>query len=112
MAPDFSEMMKNLPNLMGQVKEMQGRLQKLRIEGSAGGGMVTVTMNGAGEVVDVQIEPDVIDPEDPEMLSDLVVAACADAKKNVAAKAREEMSGLTGGLDLSSLGINLPGLGS
>ncbi len=61
-------------------------------------------------MLDIEIETEIIDPEDPEMLRDLIIAATADAKKNVAAQANQKLSELTGGIDLSALGINLPGL--
>jgi len=108
---DLGEMMKNLPGMMGKVKEMQGRMAEVRAEGGAGGGMVTATVNGAGELVGIRISPEAVDPEEIELLEDLVVAACADAKRNAAAAMQEKLSELTGGLDLSSLGINLPGMG-
>jgi DNA-binding YbaB/EbfC family protein len=111
MTMDMMSLMKNLPAMLGQMKEMQNKLGAIRIQGSAGGGMVTVTLNGQGEMVDIKLEKEVIDPEDPEMLTDLIIAATADAKKAVAAKVQEEMQAATGGLDLSSLGIDLSQLG-
>lgn len=108
---DMFSMMRDLPKMMGKMKDMQAKLEGVRVKGNAGGGMVKVIMNGQYEMLDIAIDQDVVDPEDIEMLQDLVVAACADAKKNVAAKVQEELSEVTGGMDLSSLGINLPGMG-
>jgi hypothetical protein len=105
---NFGEMMKNLPGMMDRMQKMQDQLTAVRAEGSAGGGMVRVTMNGAQEVLDVQLESDVVDPEDVEMLQDLIVAACTDAKRAVAEKVKAELSDAAG-LDLGGLGI--PGLG-
>jgi hypothetical protein len=108
---DMSDMMKGLPDMLGNLKEMQAKMDEMKVTGSAGGGMVEATLNGTGELLAVKIEKDVVDPEDVEMLQDLIVAAVADAKKNVAKNMKDQMSSLTGGLDLSSLGINLPGMG-
>lgn len=108
---DFMKMMKDLPSMMGKVNEMQEKIKTIKVKGSAGGGMVEVELNGTGDMINIAIEKEVVDPEDIEMLQDLIVAATADARKNMAAKVQEEMGSLTGGLDLSSLGINLPGMG-
>ena len=97
------DMMKNLPALMGQAKDMQERLREVRVTGESGGGMVTVEMNGLGEMTGLTLEPEVVDPEDREMLQVLIVAAAAAARKNVGAAAQEELGKLTGGLDLSGL---------
>jgi nucleoid-associated protein EbfC len=106
------DMMKDLPGMMDRVRKMQDQMKNLRVTGTAGGGMVTVEMNGGGEVTDVRIEPEVVDPEDVEMLQDLIVAAAADAHKNIARTTQEEIGKMTGGIDLSALGIDLPGMGS
>ncbi|MHC4871902.1 MAG: YbaB/EbfC family nucleoid-associated protein [Planctomycetota bacterium] len=108
---DFMNMMKDLPAMMGRMKDMQEDIKNIQVKGSSGGEMVVVELNGAGEMLNITLEKDIVDPEDIEMLSDLIVAAVADARKNMAAKVQEEMSKYTGGIDLSSLGINLPGMG-
>ncbi len=82
---------------------MQEELQSREVEASAGGGMVTATVNGAQQLVALKMEPSVIDPEDVEMLQDLVMAAVNEAVKKSQAMAQEEMSKITGGM-------NIPGL--
>jgi hypothetical protein len=96
--------------LMAQAQKMQAQLaaaqQELAartFEGSAGGGMVTAVVTGAQELVSVTIAPEVVDPEDVEMLEDLVVAAVRQAFENAAGAASEQLGGLTGGLDLGGL---------
>src|SRR6266478_8495855 len=98
----------NIQQMMKQAQEMQERLQKqmaeLRVEGNAGGGMVTVVVNGAKQVQSVKIDPEVVSKDDVEMLQDLIVAALNDAHR----KADEEMSQKMGGLLPPALKI--PGL--
>lgn len=108
---DFANMMKDLPGMMSKMKNMQEDIKNVRVKGNAGGGMVTVELDGSGEMLNISLEKEIVDPEDIEMLQDLIVAAAADARKNMTAKVQEEMSKYTGGIDLSSLGINLPGMG-
>ena len=100
------DMMKNAKQMMEKAKEAQGELAKKTAEGSSGAGMVTATVNGLGELVALKFDPAAITPDDPEMLADLVVAAVADGRKKANAFRGEAMKGLTGGLDLSSLGID------
>ncbi|HEX6980823.1 MAG TPA: YbaB/EbfC family nucleoid-associated protein [Alphaproteobacteria bacterium] len=106
--------MKNLGNLMKQAQqmqakmaEMQERLAQLEITGAAGGGMVQATVTGKGEIKRVKIDKSIVDPNDVEMLEDLVVAAINDARGKVEAVAAEEMQKLTGGLNLPG-GFKLP----
>jgi DNA-binding YbaB/EbfC family protein len=88
----------NIQQMMKQAQEMQNRLQKqmaeLRVEGNAGGGMVTVVINGAKQVQSVKIDPEVVSKEDVEMLQDLIVAAMNDAQR----KADDEMAQKMGGM--------------
>lgn len=107
---DMMELMRNLPQMMGRFKEMQAQLAALRATGSSGGGMVTVTYNGQGELLDIQIEKSVIDPEDNEMLQDLIIAASADALRNLNTERQKQLAAVTGGLDLSAMGIDLTSL--
>lgn len=92
----------NMQNMMKQAQQMQERLQAeialISVEGSAGGGMVTVKMDGQKRVVGVKIDPEVAG--DVEMLQDLVVAACSDALQKVEAQSQQKMSGMLGGLGL------------
>ena len=98
----------NIQQMMKQAQQMQERLQKqmaeLRVEGNAGGGMVTVVINGAKQVQSLKIDPEVVSKEDVEMLQDLIVAAINDAHR----KADEEMSNTMGGM--LPPGMKIPGL--
>ena len=104
---NIGQMMKQAQKMQQQMAEMQERLSALRIEGASGGGMVTATLNGKGELQGVKIDPSAIDPQDVEMLEDLIVAAVNDAKAKVEAQVAEEMRAVTGGLNLPP-GLNLP----
>jgi DNA-binding YbaB/EbfC family protein len=106
--------MKNLAGLMKQASqmqekmaEMQSRMEALEVEGAAGAGMVTLTMNGKGDVKAVKVDPKLLDPSDAETLQDLFVAAHADARRKVDALNAEEMAKVTGGLQLPG-GMKLP----
>jgi DNA-binding YbaB/EbfC family protein len=99
--------MKNLGKLMKQAQEMQGKMQEAQarlaeaeLTGASGGGAVKVVMSGVGDVKSVKIDPSMADPAEVEILEDLIVAAFNDAKTKVAAHSQEEMSKITGGLDL------------
>ena len=98
----------NIQQMMKQAQQMQERLQKqmaeLRVEGNAGGGMVTVVLNGAKQVQALKIDPEVVSKDDVEMLQDLIVAAINDAHR----KADEEMSNTMGGM--LPPGMKIPGL--
>jgi hypothetical protein len=97
----------NIQNMMKQAQQMQERLQKqmaaLRVEGNAGGGMVTVVVNGAKQVQSLKIDPEAVSKDDVEMLQDLILAAVNDAQR----KADEEMSKTMGGM---MGGLKIPGL--
>jgi DNA-binding YbaB/EbfC family protein len=88
----------NLQKMMKQAQQMQKKMaelsENLEVEGSAGGGMVTLTMNGSKQIIDIKIDEEVVDPEDVEMLQDLIVAAVNDAARKV----DEEMEGQMGGM--------------
>lgn len=106
--------MKNLGNMMKQAQEMQNRmaemqakLETVEVSGASGGGMVTVTLNGKTEMKRIKIDPKLADPNDVEMLEDLVLAAFNDAKGKVEAHMAEEMAKVTGGLKLPA-GLKLP----
>ena len=90
--------MSNIQQMMKQVQQMQERLQKqmaeLKVEGNAGGGMVTVVVNGAKQIQSLKIDPEVVSKDDVEMLQDLIVAAVNDAHR----KADEEMAQKMGGM--------------
>jgi DNA-binding YbaB/EbfC family protein len=102
---------KMLGDLMRQARKLQEEMQKTQeeakkktAEASAGGGMVTVVASGAGEIVSIKIEKDVVNPDDVEMLQDLVLAAANEALRRAQEMVSEEMSKLTGGLQLPGLG--------
>ncbi len=99
-------MMKQVQQMQAKMAEMQEELAQTEVEGSAGGGMVTVVVNGKFEVVSVSIDPEVVDKDDVEMLQDLVVAAVNQAFQKVQELQAEKMSGLTGGMNIP--GLNLP----
>jgi DNA-binding YbaB/EbfC family protein len=92
----------NLQKLMKQAQEMQNRLQgeleTLEVEAAVGGGMVAVTMNGHKQLLKVKIERDVLDPDDPEMLQDLVVAAVNEATRKVDEAVQSKIGGMAGGM--------------
>jgi nucleoid-associated protein EbfC len=107
MAKGFGDMMKQAQKLQKQMMEMQEELAKRTVEGSAGGGMVKVIANGRQDILEVKIDPEVVDPEDIEMLEDLIVAAIANARDNAKAMMESEMGKLIpGGLG----GLGLPGM--
>jgi DNA-binding YbaB/EbfC family protein len=99
--------MKDLMGMMKQVKEMQERMQRLQEElgaievtGTAGGGLVSVTLTGKGDMKGVKIDPSLLKPEEAEIVEDLIVAATTDAKAKVEQRLQEKMAEVTGGLPL------------
>ena len=104
---DLGKLMKQAQELQSKVTEMQDKIAALEVEGVSGGGMLSLTMTGKGELKAVKIDPNLIDPSDPEMLEDLIVAAHNDAKKKAEAKSQEMMGDITGGLPLPP-GFKLP----
>jgi hypothetical protein len=97
----------NPKKMMQQVQQMQAQMQAqmaaLQVEGSAGGGMVKATMNGSKELVGVVIEKDVVDPNDVEMLQDLVVAAVNEASRKVDEEMSKSLGAMTGGMKIPGL---------
>jgi DNA-binding YbaB/EbfC family protein len=104
---NLGQMMKQAQQMQAKMAEMQEQLAATEMTGAAGGGMVQVTMNGKGELRAVKIDPALVDPQDVEVLEDLIVAAAQDAKSKVEAHVAEEMQKLTGGLNLPP-GMKLP----
>jgi DNA-binding YbaB/EbfC family protein len=102
----LGNMMKQVQQMQAKMAEMQAELENAEIEATAGGGMVKVVVNGKGDLKDITIDPEVVDPEDVEMLQDLIIAAINQAKEKAAEIQQEQMSGLTGGLNIP--GLNLP----
>ncbi|HJM42531.1 MAG: YbaB/EbfC family nucleoid-associated protein [Nitrospinota bacterium] len=103
MARQFGNMMKQAQKLQADMERLQEELGSQSVEGTAGGGMVKAVVTGKQEVVSVEIEKEVVDPEDVEMLQDLVTAAVNEALRKSRDLATEQMTKLTGG-------INIPGL--
>ena len=104
---NLSQMMKQAQQMQAKMQEMQEKLVEIELTGSAGGGMVTVTLNGKGEARRVKIDPSLFNADDAEVVEDLIVAAFADAKSKLETMVAEEMAKLTGGLQLPP-GFNLP----
>jgi hypothetical protein len=100
----MNQMMKQVQKMQADMAAAQEALADTTVEGSAGGGMVKVVVSGTGDVQSVHISPDVVDPDDIEMLEDLVVAAVSDGLRRANELATEQMGGVTGGLDLGGLG--------
>jgi DNA-binding YbaB/EbfC family protein len=97
---DIMKMLQQAQQMQGRLQQMQQELENKTVTASSGGGMVTVTADGKGQVRSVRIDPTVVSPTDVEMLEDLVLAAIAEAQKRAAELAQEEMQKLTGGLSL------------
>ncbi len=97
----------NIQSMMQQAREMQERLQRqmadLRVEATAGGGMVTVVMTGTKQLQSIRLDPEVVSKEDVEMLQDLIVAAINDGSRKVDEQLSQQMSGLMGGLKIPGL---------
>lgn len=97
---DFMGMMKQAAQLQSRMQELQAELDQMTIEGTAGGGMVTVTLTGKGDLKGVKLDDSLIKPGEKEILEDLLVAAHADAKRKSEAVLQDKMKALTGGLPL------------
>ena len=100
----LNQMMKQMQKMQADMAAAQDALAEATVEGSAGGGMVKVVVTGTGDVQSVQIAPEVVDPDDVEMLEDLVLAAVSDGLRRAHELQGERMGNVTGGLDLGSLG--------
>ena len=104
---NIGQIMKQAQQMQTKMAELQAQLAEIEVAGAAGGGMVQVTMSGKGELRGVKIDPSLADPNDIEVLEDLIMAAANDAKAKVEARVQEEMQKLTGGLELPP-GLQLP----
>tara|TARA_B100001123_G_C15294638_1_gene1018715 strand:- start:217 stop:600 length:384 start_codon:yes stop_codon:yes gene_type:complete len=109
MAKGMAGMMKQAQKLQAKLAKVQEELADKQVEGSSGGGMVVVTANGQQDILAIKISPEVLDPEDVDMLEDLVMAAIHQAKEKSQQMAEEEMQKATSGL--IPPGMNMPGLG-
>jgi hypothetical protein len=95
--------MKQAKKIQEQMAKLQEELEQKTVEASAGGGVVTVVANGKKEVVEIKIAPEAVDPDDVEMLQDLILAAVNEALRRAEEMVQEEMSKLTGGLSIPGL---------
>lgn len=105
--------MKNMNQIFKQAQQMQQKMQEIQQksemltqDGTSGGGMVTATVNGKGQLMAVKIDPSIVNKDDVEMLEDLIIAAFNDAKNKVDAQMNQEMSSITGGMNIP--GLKLP----
>ena len=104
---DLNKLMQQAQQMQEQMAQAQEELKSETVEASAGGGMVTVKANGAGELIEIKIDPKAIDPEDPEMLADMVLAAVNEALRSAHSLVESRLGGMMpGGLG----GLGLPGL--
>ena len=104
---NLTQMLKQAQDMQKKMEEMQAALEEIEVEGTAGGGMVKVVLNGKGALKSVKIDPSIFSSEEAEVVEDLIVAAHNEAKARVEEKTKEEMAALTGGLDLPP-GMKLP----
>jgi DNA-binding YbaB/EbfC family protein len=104
--PNMQQMLKQVQKMQQEMVAAQEALKDERVEASAGGGMVTVVVTGDLQVKEIRIDPEAIDPDDPEMLSDLVLAAVNEALRSAQELAASKLGGVTGGLG----NLGLPGL--
>jgi len=103
--PNLQQLMKQAQKMQQQLAEAQAELSETEVTGTAGGGLVTVTISGSGEVKSVKIDPKAVDPDDVETLEDLVLAALHAANDSVRKLTEQKMGPVTGGMG----GLGLPG---
>ena len=104
---NIGQLLKQAQEMQEKMAEMQAQLETVEMEGVAGGGSVRLTLNGKGDLKKVAIDKALVDPEEVEVLEDLIVAAFNDARRKVTTHAEQEMQKLTGGLQLPG-GLKLP----
>jgi len=104
---NLGQMMKQAQAMQAKMAEMQAKLGQLEVTGQSGGGMVKAILNGKSELRSLKIDASLVDPNEVEVMEDLIVAAVNDAKAKVEARVAEEMKQVTGGLDLPP-GLKLP----
>jgi nucleoid-associated protein EbfC len=104
---NIGQMIKQAQEMQAKMAEMQARLDQVEVAGASGGGLVQVTLTGKGDMRQVKIDKSLLDPNEVEVLEDLIRAAFSDAKARVESHMAEEMSKLTGGLKLPP-GMKLP----
>ena len=106
MSMDFGKMMEQVQQMQAQMQQAQEELKNETVQATAGGGMVTVTATGSGEIKEIKIDPKAIDPDDPEMLEDMVLAAVNEALRSANGLIQSKMGPAMGGLH----DLGLPGL--
>ena len=106
MSMDINKLMQQVQQMQEQMTQAQDELAKEVVEASAGGGMVTVRANGAMEIVEIKIDPKAIDPDDPDLLADMVLAATNEAIRSARSLMEQRLGGLAGGA-LGGLGLGL-----
>ena len=104
---DFMGMMKQAAQLQAKMQELQAELDRIDVDGAAGGGLVTVTLSAKGDLKGVKIDDSLLKPSEKEIVEDLLVAAHADARRKAEGVVQDSMKGLTGGLPLPP-GMKLP----
>ena len=108
--PNLQQLMKQAQKMQQQMANAQAELAAAEVTGTAGGGLVTVTASGTGEITAVKIDPKAVDPDDVETLEDLVLAALHNAAENAHALTEQTMGPLTAGLGGLGGGLGLPGM--
>jgi DNA-binding YbaB/EbfC family protein len=108
MGMDMDKLLQQVGQMQEQMQKAQDELANETVEATAGGGMVTVTANGAGEIKQIKIDPKAIDPNDPEILEDMILAAVNEAIRSARSLMESKLGGLAGG---ALGGLGLPGLG-
>jgi len=103
MSKNIGKLLKQAQKVQAQVMKAQEDLQKKEVEGTAGGGMVKVVLNGANQLVSIKIDPEVVDPKEVEMLEDLIMAAHSNAQEKIKEISESTFGSITGGM-------NIPGL--
>jgi nucleoid-associated protein EbfC len=108
--PNMQQMLKQVQKMQAEMARAQEELAAAEVEATAGGGMVSVRVTGALVVKEIRIDPAAVDPDDPELLADMVLAAVNEALRAAQELAAQKMGGATAGLDLGALGgLGLPG---
>jgi len=108
MGMDINKLMQQVGEMQEQMEKAQEELDRETVESSAGGGMVHVTATGGGEITQIKIDPKAIDPDDPDLLADMVLAAVNEAIRSARSLQETKLGGLAGG---ALGGLGLPGLG-
>jgi len=98
--PDFLDLMKQATEFKSKMEAMQAELDRLEVEGMAGGGLVTIKLSGKGDVRGAHLDDSLLKPDQKEILEDLLIAAHADARRKLETMLQEKMQALTGGLPL------------